>query len=87
MDAAPGTRQAPRLSETSVAPDEWPLHGLGERAKRDRATVLVVDDDRDVRDILGHYFTAKGYDVETLESRTESSARWSGLVRTSSSST
>lgn len=34
----------------------------------DRATVLVVDDDRDVRDILGHYFTAKGYRVETAES-------------------
>jgi DNA-binding response OmpR family regulator len=67
MDAGRGTQQDPQFSETSVAPEDWPLHGLGERAKRDRATVLVVDDDRDVRDILSHYFTAKGYDVETLE--------------------
>jgi two-component system OmpR family response regulator len=33
-----------------------------------RATLLVVDDDRDVRDILTHYFTAKGFRVETAES-------------------
>jgi DNA-binding response OmpR family regulator len=33
-----------------------------------RPTLLVVDDDRDVRDILAHYFTAKGFRVETAES-------------------
>jgi DNA-binding response OmpR family regulator len=38
------------------------------REPRERATLLIVDDDSDVRDILSHYFTAKGFRVETAES-------------------
>ena len=30
--------------------------------------MLIIDDDRDVREILSHYFTAKGFQVETADS-------------------
>lgn len=58
-------RASPTPGQGSTAVEEQP-----ERVERPtgRATLLVVDDDRDVRDILSHYFTAKGFRVETAES-------------------
>jgi DNA-binding NtrC family response regulator len=32
------------------------------------ARILVVDDEKDIRDILSRYFTGKGYEVLTAES-------------------
>jgi DNA-binding response OmpR family regulator len=63
VDAAVMTRrgEATHASSTEL-PEPDP------RAAIARATILVIDDDRDVRDILSHYFTAKGFRVETTES-------------------
>lgn len=57
----------PRPGHTGAGASD-PLADPSPPEAYERATVLVIDDDRDVRDILGHYFTAKGYRVETAES-------------------
>jgi DNA-binding response OmpR family regulator len=63
-----GTVETPMRSSrgepSATAPEENP----DAREQGSAPALLIIDDDRDVREILSHYFTAKGFLVETAES-------------------